>query len=252
MLYIHTLKDLHPKTAEIEIVPLVREIKQNNSYPLKDEKVSAHLADFFVSAADIDSMALALDVVPETVKELKELTSSPNYEIENLERAIAALQEMPPALKKNLEYCREIFQWQEFFLTGITRVLNKIPTLKTREEQVEHNEKISALFEKILRNKEFNFNFWDVVNEAQLSRINNLVESMEQGFVFPVKLEEHLKQLNFNDLKNRIPEEELEKVQRITLNIKEIQKGVQRAYENNMRMINMSLVLYAYIRALKQ
>ncbi len=252
MLYIHTLKDLSPKCAEIEVIPLIRDIKINQPYPLSEEKVKENFSAFAVSNSDIQSQMLAFELVPSTVEEIKSLIQSDGqYETVNVQRAIAALQEMPPALQKNIEYCQQILVWQEMFLERITPLLSSIPKLRTLEEKQDYDKKLSAIFEMILRTKDFRFHFDDIVNEAQVARMTALIESMEHGFLFPVKLEEHLKQERFDEIKERIPQEELDRVSKITQSIKDISKGVQRAYDNNMRMIQMAVHLYAYIKAMR-
>ena len=253
MLYIHTLKDLNPKSAEIESVMITREIKDKNSYPLVESKVNDHFSVFFISQTDIENMQNALQLIPSTVELIEQLPQAQGWEFEivNIERASAALKEMPEALQNNINYAQSILNNQIFFAPEVTMILNKLPTLKSQDDRQKYEQRIKALFAELLRTSDFRFQFTDIVNEGQVERMNALVESMEKGFFFPVKLEEHLKKQDFTSISQRFPVEQIQKVHEITDNIKLIQKGVTRAYEHNMRMINQSVVLYSYIKWLR-
>lgn len=253
MLYIHTLKDLNPKSAEIESVMIMREIKDKNSYPLVEEKVKDQFSNFFISQTDIENMQQALTFIPTTLELIEQLPKTPGWEFElvNVERASVALKEMPEALQNNIEYAQSILNNQIFFAPEVTMILNKLPTLKSQEDKLKYEQRIKALFAELLRTSEFRFQFTDIVNEGQVERMNALIESMEKGFFFPVKIEEYLKKQEFNTISQRFPAEQIQKVSEITENIKHIQRGVTRAYEHNMRMINQSVVLYSYIKWLR-
>ena len=60
MLYIHQLKDLTPKSADIEVVPVIREIKTRTPYPLREENVKDYFELFFVSESEKKTMQRAL------------------------------------------------------------------------------------------------------------------------------------------------------------------------------------------------
>lgn len=252
MIYIHNLDDLNPKSAEIETTYLLREIKLNESIPLTQEKLRNKFLLFFVSKTDLDAMSQALRLVPSVLDEIVELSKTEGfYEKINLQRAYLALQEIPDALKRNLDYANGIFEWQESFIEKITGVLNKTQSLKTKDEQAACEKELDAFFEKILCSKDFIFNYKGLISEGQLTRINNLLESISNGFIFHITIGEYLKKENFNTIKNRIPKEELAKVDAIIRKLVDIKNGVERAYSHNMRMINLALVLYAYVRWLK-
>ncbi len=249
MIYIHTLKDLNLKSAKIESVDIIREIKRNNRLPLSEEKLRKHFSAFFVSKNDLDVMSQALELIPETIKEILELPKTKgDYEPINFKRACSGLQEIPAPLKSNLDYAKKIFDWQESFISHVTPLLNDIPSVKKQGAAKAYDEKIGSLFEVILRNKDdFIFNFRDIINEAQLTRMNDLAESMDKGFFFHVDLQEYLEKQDFSAIRKRVPRDELEKVDKITKEIKDIQKGVKAAYDHNMKVINLAVVLYAYI-----
>lgn len=253
MIYIHTLKDLNPKSAEIESVPLVREIKKANSLPLSEEKMMAQFSVFFVLNTDLDAMSNAVELIPAAIDDITRLSKTEgDFELINLHRAYSGLKEILEPLKNSLAYSREIFGWQELFVREMTALLNGIRSLRTQDEKKEHDRKISSVFEKVLRNKdEFLFNFGDVVNEAQLERITALAKSMNEGFFFHVKLEEHLKKQGLNIILQRFSPEQIENVNAITQKIMVIKKGIERAYEANMRMVNLAVTLYSYIKWLR-
>jgi hypothetical protein len=111
-----------------------------------------------------------------------------------------------------------------------------------------YNNKLNIIFQKILRNKEMYFNFEGIINEANTEHLNALSTSMENGFLFHLLLEEEINKIKFNIIKNRIPKEELERIEKIKQKVSDIKKGVDRAYENNMRMVQLAVILYSYIK----
>lgn len=250
MLYIHNLQSLNPKSAEVEIIPLIRELKKRTPYPISPEKFGEQFYPLFVSNLDIENMKTALQNVEPTIEKVKNLIAEKNevHEPINLQRTLQILNEMPAPLQENTQFAQEIMALQENFAAELTGVLNKIPQLKTMEEKKEYNNKLDQTFQKILRNNAFTFNYKDVVNEAQLEHIKALSESMEKGYFFNVTLEEELKKMKFEELKLRIPQKKLEEAENIKKEIDTIKKGVERAYEVNMRMLNWAVILYAYVR----
>jgi hypothetical protein len=249
MLYIHTLKDLTVKSAEIECTSLIREIKKENKIPLDEELVNKQLSIFFVSKIDIEHMTKALDIIPETVNEIVALSKSgKNFEAINLKRACSGLNEITAPLEKNMEYATKLIAFQETFILKVTDLLNQIPKLKTEPEKKAFDETMSGFFGKILRNKsDFIFAYSDIINEAHIARINNLIESITHGSFFHVPIEEYLKKQEGKDLV-KSQSVEAAAVDSITKKLIIIKEGVDRAYETNMRMLNMAVVLYAYIK----
>lgn len=250
MLYIHNLKDLSPKTADIEIIPMIRDIKRSHSTPLSEQKLVDKFSLSFVSQGDLDVMSEALSFIQPTIQEIVELGKTKgSYEVLNLKRACSVLEEVPVPLRANIEYTKEIFKTQELFVAQINVFLNKQNSFKNEEEKKVYNDKINQIFEKLLRNnEEFKLKHDDIIYEAQLGRVAALAKGMKEGFFFHVDIEEHLKGEDFSELSKRIPAEEIEKVNLLTKKIETIANGVERAYENNMRMINFALLLYAYIK----
>ena len=252
MLYIHQLKDLTPKSADIEVVPVIREIKTRTPLPLKEENVREYFELFFVSESEKKSMTRALEIIPAAINEIQALlnTKDPDYEPVNLQRAITMLKEIPPFLLNNLNYAKEIFDWQNELVAGFAPLFNQLTTLKTKsqDEKIEVNNQLNNIFEKLLRSSEFSFNYRDVVSEGQTSRMKDLNESMEKGFFFHVLLEEEIKKQNFDLIKSRIPGEKLRKVDLTRMKISDIKRGVDAAYDLNMRMLQWALVVYGYIK----
>lgn len=250
MLYIHKLSDFQRKAAEVESVYLIRELKGKTPYPFTESKIGDYFADFFISRLDLEAMETTLNLVEPTIELVENLLreENPLYEKANLLRAVQVLKMMPVNLFNNLVYVQDIAEWQQQFITEATSILNAIPQLNRAEEKQLYNSKLSALFEKILRNQELSFNFMDIINEAHVSNVNGLIESFGRGYFFHYTLEEELKKASFESIQGRIPPEMLARVKEIEDNLFIIKKGIDRAYEANMRLVNCALVLYSYVK----
>jgi hypothetical protein len=252
MLYIHQLKDLTPRSADIEVVTVIREIKTRTPLPLREENVRQYFELFFVSESEKKSMTKALEIIPASITEIQALLSTQDreYEAVNLQRAITMLNEIPQFLLNNLNYAKEIADWQDGFASSFAPLFNQLTTLKTKsqDEKIEVNNQLNNIFEKLLRSSEFAFNYKDVVSEGQTSRMKDLNESMEKGFFFHVLLEEEIKKQSFDIIKSRISGEKLRKVDLTRMKISDIKRGVDAAYDLNMRMLQWALVVYGYIK----
>lgn len=126
-----------------------------------------------------------------------------------------------------------------------------MPKSRRHEDLIALDQKLSVIFEKILRNNDLYFNSNNIINEAQIEHMNSISKSMVNGFLFHFTLEEELRKANFESIKHRIPPTELLRIENLTQKILEIKKGVERAYENNMRMVNLAVILYSYIKMMK-
>ncbi len=251
MLYIHALHHLTPKTAEVESVYLIREIKSKTPYPLKEPQLQEYFTDFSVSETDVQAMNQTLALVEPTIQEVERLIqeNDPIHESVALQRTLQMLKNVPHALQKNLSYSEAIMYWQQgSFIPDVTTIFNSLPKLKTREEKIAGNDKLNEIFGKILRNKDFAFNGYDIVNEGQVSEMNALMESLNKGFLFHYTLEEELRKESFDNIKHRLPPAKVQEIEQIKKNIEEIKRGVERAYQCNMRMVNTALVMYAYVK----
>lgn len=253
MLYIHQLSDLNPKSAEIESVQMIRDIK-NNPERFSEERLRKELSVYFISIEEIDKMILGLEHIEPAINKITKLTMNTNnsFEVVNLQRAISQLKEIPENLKSNIKYAESIIESQELISFMLYKILTNLPTIKSQPERMVYEQQIKSLFEKVLRNKEnFVFRGNDIVHEGPLAQINALKESMGQGFFYTVKLDEHLNKLHFNDIKDRINKEDLLATEDIKKDIDIIKDGVLSAYNTNMRMINMGLIMYSYIRSMR-
>jgi hypothetical protein len=252
MLYIHQLKDLTPKSADIEVIPVIREIKTKTPLPLKEPQVKDYFELYFVSESERRSMARAYDLLGPTVDVIQALLSSKDsdYEAVNLQRAITMLKEIPPFILNNINYAKDIYSWQDTFVAGFVPLFNSLPTLKdkSQDERITVNNMLNSIFEKLLRSTDFAFNYKDVISEGQVSRMKDLSESMEKGFFFHVLLEEEIKKHNFEYIKSRIPGDKLRKAELIKINVDDIKKGVEASYDLNMRMLQWALAVYGYIK----
>lgn len=250
MLYIHQLNHLSQKMADLESVYLVRELKEKTPYPLRDEKLAELFSPFFVSATELQAMDQSLNLIEPTVELVKVLLDKqlPLYESINLQRTMQMLTSLPVHLQNNLTFLQEFQIWQSSSHQDVASLLNRIPQLKAMEEKIKTNEQIKGMFMFLLRNKDFFFNYHDVINEGQVATGDSLREGMEKGYFFHFTLEEETKKSGYNEIKFRIPPEELAEVAVIEDNIKKIKMGIDTAYKANMRVVNLSVILYSYVK----
>ncbi|MEK6863502.1 MAG: hypothetical protein AABW53_02290 [Nanoarchaeota archaeon] len=250
MLYIHQLNHLTPKMADLESVYLVRDLKEKMAFPLKEEATEEAFCEFFVSSSELQLIEQAAGLVEPTIEQIKLLLQEESslHEKISLERSVQLLKIIPAALQNNLSYLQQVQVWQSSARVEVTGLLNQIPRLRTAEEKIRVNEQVKGLFLFLLRNPNFAFYAQDMVHEGPVAQINGLAESMEKGFFFHVSLEEEYKKVDFATIKKRIPQQDLEKTAEIENNIRMIKKGLDAAYGANMRMINLAVVLYSYVK----
>lgn len=251
ILYIHELKDFQAKSAQVESVYLIRELKQSLRWPFPEQKMEECFVHFLISELDLSSAKEALEYLPPTIQKIVNLLQErdPLYEEINLQRAIKILKETIPNLTSSLAYVQEMKDWQgSRLIPEVTTILNAIPKLRTEEEKLAYNGQLNQVFARLLRNQSFSFNFWDIVNEAQLSGIRDLAAGVARGYLFHISLEEEIQKINFENIKARIPKEKVALNQEIENDLKTICKGVERAYDVNMRMVNLALVLYSLVK----
>lgn len=250
MLYVHQLNLFTPKNAELESVYLIRELKQKTPYPFRPEALQATFSPLFVSATDIQVMEQALPLIPQMIEKLNELLRQQDtvYEAVNIQRAIQTLQEMPTALQNNLTFAQNVLAWQETAPNELLTLFHAIPRVRTPEERTTCNQQVNTVLQTVLRTNQLYFYHDDIVHEAHTSHLAGLRESLSKGFLFHIFLEEEIKKLPYVDWKERLPSEAVAEVEGIERNIQIIQKGIDRAYQLNMRMINCGLIIYSYIK----
>jgi len=250
MLYIHQLNHLSPKMVDLESVYMVRELREKVKLPLHERVMEEAFCEFFVSSSELQVVEETMFLVEPTIEMIKSLAQleSKLYEAVSLQRATQALVPVTAALEKNLSYLQQVQVWQATSSSALTELLNQIPKLQTQEEKLRVNEEIKELFQFLLRNQGFVFHAQDMVHEGPVAQVNGLVESMQKGFFFHVSLEEEYKKVDFNTIKRRVPADELQKVDTIEQNVLKIKKALDTAYNANMRMINLSVILYSYVK----
>ncbi len=250
MLYIHQLTHLSSKMADLESVYLVRELREKVKLPLQEEVMEEAFCEFFVSSSELQFIEETAALVGPTIEMIKSLVQleSELYEAVSLQRAIQALEPVTAALESNLAYLQQVQVWQATSSSGMTTLLNQIPKLRTQEEKIRVNDEVKGLFQFLLRNQGFVFHAPDMVHEGPVAQVNGLVESMQKGFFFHVSLEEEYKKVDFATIKRRVPAEELKRVEEIEQDILKIKKGTDTAYNANMRMVNLSVILYSYVK----
>ncbi|MBN1792789.1 hypothetical protein JW826_03850 [Candidatus Woesearchaeota archaeon] len=249
-LYIHQLKDLTPKSADIESVFIIRDLKKKTPLPLDSDGVYDYFSLFFISESEKEKMEEALALIEPTIEAIKKIASlkDPDFEPINLRRVVEMLSDVPAPLTINLSYAKSISDWQEEFSRQFAPMLNKVPALRSQQERVSMNDWLNSIFLKLLRKDTMAFHYLDVVNEAQLNRMTDLYESMQNGFIFKVSLEEELKKHDFETRKRRISDEKLRLYEEIKAKVMEIKAGVDASYELNVRMMNWALIVYSYIK----
>lgn len=250
MLYIHQITHLSPKMADLESVYMVRDLREKVKLPLKEEVMEEAFCEFFVSSSELQLIEETAALVEPTIEMIKSLAllESGLYEAVSLQRAIQALSPVTAALESNLAYLQQVQVWQATSSSALTSMLNQIPKLRTQEEKLRVNDEIKGLFQFLLRNQRFVFHAPDMMHEGPVAQVNGLVESMQKGFFFHVSLEEEYKKVDFNTIKRRVPAEELQRVEVVKQNILKIKKAADTAYNANMRMINLSVILYSYVK----
>ncbi len=250
MLYIHKLPDLGKKSAEIESVYILRELKRKFSLPINLDQMEKHLYEFYVSETDLEAIKGAISLIPPTVAELKAILAAGGKSLEpvNFERSTNILNSLVSPLKGSLVYCTERKRSQERNIREITNMINLIPATKRSEEKITLNRGISQFFEGLFRNKEFMFNCADIVNEGGLSQVQGLSESAAKGFFYHWTLEEELKKLHVNEIKARVPVELVERLSRVEESISQIRKGTEKAYTINKNMVELSVIIYSFVK----
>ncbi|HLC62841.1 MAG TPA: hypothetical protein VJJ21_00815 [Candidatus Nanoarchaeia archaeon] len=253
MIYIHKLEQLVPGIADIESVPLIRDIKRETSFPFQEDLIKRKFSGFFIKEFDISLMQEALQHVQPAVDELQIILDKKDSEFEdvNILRTLKLIDEMPHALGNNIAYLQEILGWQEEFVKEITAIFNGIVQVKNHDELLDLNKRLNLIFFKLLRDNEFTFKFNDLIHEAHVEHINDLKTILPQGFLFKITIEEEINKIDFNVIRRRISRGNLDNSDRVWSRILEIKKGVDKAYQINMKMVEWVVMLYSYVKFLK-
>lgn len=254
MLYIHELRQLTPKSAEMESVYLLRELLTRTAFPLQVEKIQNEFSEFHVSLTEQKVVEQGLQVIEPTIDKINMLIVGQNkiHELINLQRTKQILTELIAPLRNNLAFINKVSSEQEGFPQELTMILNRIPSLKSIEEKKKYNQQLKNVFSRILRSNDFVFNYRDVIYEAQINHITGLSEGMAKGFLFHVSLEEELKKISYGTIKQRLPPENVEEIELLGAEIETIKKAVDVCYTVNMRMIQWSLLMYTYVKMVMQ
>jgi hypothetical protein len=248
-IYIHELQRLEPKAAEIESVRLVREIKRVNSYPITEQKLLAHLSKYFARQLDLDTMAYSISKLEPALKEISVFNSSDTLlEPLNIKRSVGILKEVDTALKNNLQYGMQMMALQQVMIPELVKAMNSLHDSKNAGEMIACNDRFSNIFEAILRNDKFALRHDDLIFEAPRAHISDLTRMIPNGYFFHILLEEEIRKAHFDEWKSRLPKSMVAQSDRIGQYAIEIEKGVDAAYQMNMRMINLALLLYAYVK----
>lgn len=250
MLYIHKPTDLSRKAAEVESVYLIREAKQKGGLPFSTQKLETAFSPYLLVESDLEVMKETYNRVTFLIDRIKELLEQGDslHESVNLHRTLQILRKIPLNLINNLKFSQEIISWQKEFLAEASLVLNSVPRLRTKEEKIGVNQKISQWFEKILRSPQFFFNDQDLINEGHKVNLRELSESLSKGFFFHVSLEEELKKSGFSVIRGRLPATRLQEAEEIEQEVLWVKEGVDKIYEANLRLVHFAVILYAYVK----
>ena len=253
MIYIHKLEQLVPGIADIESVPLIRDIKRETSFPFQEDLIKRKFSGFFVKESDIALMGEALQNVQPALDELQTVLEKKDSEFEevNILRALKLVDEIPHALEKNIAYAKDILEWQDEFLREITAIFNEIVQVKSHDELLELNNRLNLVFLKLLRNNEFTFKFNDLIHEAHVEHTNDVKTILPQGYLFNKTIEEEINKIDFNIIRRRISRSNLDSSDRVLSRVIEVKRGVDKAYQINMKMVEWAVMLYSYVKFLK-
>jgi hypothetical protein len=244
MIYIHKLGDLSPKAAEIESVPLVRELRKKLSFPISSESITEILEEFFPSETDFSAISKAIERIAPSLKKLEEIKTEENecYEQYNVQRATNMMKEIELPLKKSLEFLQTLNKKE--WLDEARETLNAMPKGDPREI----NLKLNELFEKILIGKDFRFDSKGTVSEGIIETAIAFQESMAKHFLFKITLEEQIQKKHIQEILRRVPLAEIEKNDVISCNADLIRTGTERAYAANLHLIELGIMLYSLVR----
>lgn len=250
MIYVHGLRLLTPKAADIESMHFIRDLKRRTQLPLTAEGLRERLVEYFVSETDRNLMARALELLPGLIEDVRAMHAArdPEHELINIERTLTMLTGMEAPLRNNLALASEIAQWQERCLADAVSVLNRISSRRSPQEREALNQELGLILSKLLRNDTFVFNAGGIVDEEHIKLASDLGESMSKGFLFHFTVEDELRKRSFEQVKYRLAPEKLAAFEGVASKVREIKAGVDRAYAVNMRFVEWSLVLYAYAR----
>ena len=252
MLYIHSPKDLNIKTAEVESVQIIRNVKGRLKIPVSKELLLNDFSQYLIDINNIDVIINSSEIVKPAISKINELIISRNsvYELINLGRAVSMLEELYEPMISNINYLKDIESWQNHKLGSLALILSSLPSARTTDEKIRLNNELNFIFKRILRNDQIMFNSNGMINEGKFARINDLNKSLNEGFFFHFTVKEHLDKVKYNEIKARIPDSELNKVNDIAKDIIEIKKGVDRAYDYNMKMVQLIVNIYSYLKVL--
>ena len=250
MIYVHGLRLLTPKAADIESMHFIRDLKRKTQLPLTADGLKGRVVEYFVSETDRNLMARSLELLPGLIEDVRIMHAArdPEHEIINVERTIAMLSAMEAPLRNNLAFAGEIAGWQERSLADAVSVLDRISSRRSPQERAALNQELGLILSRLLRNDTFVFNAAGIVDEEHIKLAADLGESMSKGFLFHFTVEDELKKRSFEQVKYRLAPDKLAVFEGIASRIREVKGGIDPAYAVNMRFIEWSLVLYAYAR----
>ena len=256
MLYIHKLSDLNPKNAEIESIKIIREIKTKTPFPVDEMKFYDYISVLFVTDTDKELIKEATSLVEPTLELIKglrkQVENNPNYAHVTMDRCINNIYLLIDPLKTNQTYISDISHFQKSLLREFPYLINTLNTIKTSDDKLKYNTKFNEIFLRILRNIQMYYNGKGIVNEEQVKSIKALHSIIKNGFLFHESLQDEFRREELRpDVAAKILPYELQIIDAVEKNLLQIQKGIERAYDHNMRMVNLAVILYSYIKWVK-
>jgi hypothetical protein len=247
MLYIHNLDKLNPKSADIEIVPILRQLKSKKEF--SEKSVQERFQPQHISEEDLQLIRHGFVLIQPTFDALTIIDNAKDkqFEVINLERSLQVLSELPGPYEKNIAFFQDIAGFQNQAAEELFAVLSRLQSFKEGEEG-EVNAAINAVFRRLLRGDDFTFVFKDILYEAQRDHAQGLAKSMREAFLIHVPLELSLKHPSVAQIRAQLPQEKLKVIDMLSDNAQAIALGVERAYACNLRMIEWSILIYAYVK----
>ena len=246
------LSSLSLRTADVGSVYIIRDLAHKARLPFTGQYIDSEFSPFFVTDEDKRIIKDSLGLIPDVTADITKLSRFTGniFEPINLKRAVSTLRESSLPLAENLRFAEGFQSWQKDCIPEIQAILNQLPSLKSQPDRIHFNSRLNAVFQKVLRNDEFSFNSKDIINEMHIEHMAALKDSLANGFLFHVTLEEELKKEDFSQIKGRIPNEAIDSVESINKKVEQVMLGVERAYALNMRMVNFAIQLYCYVKML--
>jgi len=249
MIYILTPKDFNQKLADIEAVPMIRELKKRLAYPFSPDEIEAHIGVHFLTDDEHLKMKSAFEKIAPLRNLLCGCAGEDSQFVKiNLKRAVDVLTRVEPHLAGTMQYALRLREHKCLISNSFAGVLNTITSTKDPAVLAGCNQHLNSIFSCVLRCTDMRYETAGIVDEGEVSSISSLYEGINSGSLFPVSLEDEIKKTGFSEKRSAIPKDQLELNNSILAEIDAIRAGVKTAYIHNIRMMSVAMVLYASLK----